>query len=259
MAEQAADLSERPGHARLKRQQLERQRRENQHQDAGKSKFQGVSRSRWEWLAETLGWCVRGPVLATGFTLAIEPLYRSLLAWWQPWSPVSFYVAGTTAIHLLVYWIVNTFFLLADQFGWLSRHKLPRSVRMLPTANLYKRTLIEAIADQLSFQVRSFSSSSSRREFYSLLPSFAMLSRLDCILHFTFLFRFPIRLLPCHRYRYLLCSSLVRFCGTSCCSMDSIECSTRCPSFMQTFTRSTTNMLAPSVLQPNTHIPSNTC
>lgn len=90
------------------------------------------------------------------FVRLAEPWYQSLAHWWtaaaaggaEGWSERSFFVAGITGVHALLYWSVNSAFLACDRRGWLERYKLERTTAMGPSEQLLASTWRQALFGQ---------------------------------------------------------------------------------------------------------------
>ena len=91
---------------------------------------------------------VRGPALAMAVCFALEPTWRAVyLA--SGLDDRAFFAVATSAIHSILYFGLNSFFLACDATGWLSFYKLPRTPVQQPSRALLQRTVLPQVLVQL--------------------------------------------------------------------------------------------------------------
>ncbi len=95
---------------------------------------------------EALWWSV---VLSL-FAISVEPVYMAAASAWaaRGWSDATFFTAGTSLVHAVLYLGVNSFFLYCDRTGYLEEYKLHRTAAMGPTDELLRRTWRDAAVGQ---------------------------------------------------------------------------------------------------------------
>ncbi len=91
--------------------------------------------------------------MATGLTYVLYPWFVQLVLWSEQFmSQRMLFVAFTTIIHAVLYFGVNSMYLLLDKYAWLARYKIPRKSYQVPSEELVHKTLREAILSQFFFQ-----------------------------------------------------------------------------------------------------------
>ena len=98
---------------------------------------------------------VRVPLLCAAFLFTVaRPLYTRLASAWlrQGLSSRGFFVAATTAVHVILYWGCNLLTWWWAKRGVLRRYKIARMQREMPTRQLIIKTFKEAVIGQLLFE-----------------------------------------------------------------------------------------------------------
>lgn len=90
---------------------------------------------------------VRGPALATVACFALEPMWHAA-AGASGLESRAFFTLATSAIHSLLYVIINGTFLICDEFNLLAQYKLARAASQKPARALIAKTILEQAASQ---------------------------------------------------------------------------------------------------------------
>ncbi|EGD82670.1 GTP binding protein 4 [Salpingoeca rosetta] len=111
----------------------------------------------------TLRDCLRISTLCTLAAVGIQPLYHHFVTGVWPWSQRAWFVASTMAVHEVMYYGVNSAFLLMDRFGICSKHKIDRGSTPEPSRALIAKTLRKSAVSHWVIQPISL---------YALFPLF---------------------------------------------------------------------------------------
>ena len=86
------------------------------------------------------------------FCRLCEPVYNASVDYWQTTSysdnEALFFTVGTSILHILIYVLMNSFFLCCDRYGWWEKYKLDRTPAMGPSEALLKKTWMESALSQ---------------------------------------------------------------------------------------------------------------